>query len=112
MQTHIFYFIQVIRILKQSDTKSTDKASSDHVHYEKSKDEKFITNAGIDRYRKHLISINGELETEIANKKEKVLTGEINNIYFVNCFISLLYLLFFSCLFYRISHFLLFIIKN
>jgi len=100
MQTHIFYFIQIIRILKQSDTKSTDMTSSDHVHYEKFADEKFVTNA--DRpssYYDILISINGELEAEIANKKEKILTGEINNIYFVNCSVSLLYLLSFSCLF-------------
>lgn len=85
--------------------------SSDHDNYEKSADGKFVTNADrpLSPYRKHFISINGESETEIANKKEKVLTGEIN-VCFVNCSVSLLYLLaFFSYPFYlaRISRFLL-----
>ncbi|XP_077273725.1 adenylate cyclase type 10-like [Temnothorax americanus] len=78
------YNVKIIKVLKQSDTKSTymtPASSSDHVNpdHEMPAGGKFIIDAvrPSSPYRTHLISINGELysETENANKKEKALTG-------------------------------------
>lgn len=64
---------------------------------EMSADRKLTTNTfrPFSPYRLHLISLNGELydKPEGTYTKEKVFTGEINNIYSVNCSVSLLYLL-------------------
>ncbi|XP_071636745.1 adenylate cyclase type 10-like [Temnothorax longispinosus] len=78
------YNVKIIKVLKQSDTKSTymtPASSNDHVNpnHEMPAGGKFIIDAvrPSSPYRTHLISINGESysETENANKKEKALTG-------------------------------------
>ncbi|KYN20825.1 Adenylate cyclase type 10 [Trachymyrmex cornetzi] len=76
------YNVKIIRTLKQSDIKSTYMtpiSPNNHVNpsYEPSMDEKFIINSvrPLSPYRIHLISINEESETEIANNKEKTSTA-------------------------------------
>ncbi|XP_018398206.1 PREDICTED: adenylate cyclase type 10-like [Cyphomyrmex costatus] len=76
------YNIKIIKALKQLDIKSTymtSTLSSNHVNtnHEPSTDEKFIIDAvrPSSPYRAHLITINGESQTEIANNKEKASTA-------------------------------------
>lgn len=72
-------------MLKRSDSKSYMTPTSGHVNtdYETSSDKKSTTDAVKPPlpYRATLISINAESysETEIANKKEIPVTGEIND---------------------------------
>lgn len=64
----------------------TPTSSSDQINPSYKPTEKFVIDAvrPLSLYRTHLISINGESETEIDNNKEKTSTGKINTYYFIS----------------------------
>jgi len=132
MQAHVFFLIsfslslslslflsvslQIIRALKQPDVKSTHVTPtlpSYHPNYETSPDGTFLTDAIrlSSPYRTQLISINGESqsETEIVNKKEKAVTGEINICPISKFMYSSTFFLHFFCIFFVYFILLLFL---